>query len=87
MSLAIWSTLGIIAIIILIITFFIGKNSVWGTLTFGIVIALIVGIINIIRGTGFGWELSKKILIISILAGAFFEVLGRLTNVFKKSKN
>ena len=78
-GLDIWTVLGIVAIISLIISFFIGKNAIWGGLTLGIIVALIVGIINWIAGNSFNWEILKKILIVAVLAGVFFEVLGRLS--------
>lgn len=78
-GLDIWTVLGIAAIICLVISFFIGKNAIWGGLTIGIIIGLIVGIINWIAGNGFNLELVKKILTVAILAGVFFEFLGRLS--------
>jgi len=78
-GLDIWTILGIAAIICLIISFFIGKNAIWGGLTMGIIVGLIVAIIYWIAGNGFNWELLKKILTVAILAGAFFEVVERLS--------
>jgi hypothetical protein len=80
----IWNILGIIAIISLIIFFVRGKNAVWGTFTVGLFVATIAGLVNLFKGAGFNWSLAKKIVIISILLGIAFEIIGRLQ---KKSKN
>lgn len=79
LGLDIWTALGILALVCLIVSFVIGKNAIWGGLTMGIIVALIVGLINLIMGNGFKWVLLKKILIIAVLAGGFFEVVGRLS--------
>jgi hypothetical protein len=79
LGLDIWTALGILALVCLIVSFVIGKNAIWGGLTMGIIVALIVGVINLIMGNGFKWVLLKKILIIAVLAGGFFEVVGRLS--------
>ncbi len=78
-GLDIWTIFGILAIICLVVSFVIGKNAIWGGLTLGIVLALIIGIINLIMGNGFNWQLLKKVLIITVLAGAIFETIGRLS--------
>lgn len=76
--LTLWNILGIIAIICLLASFAIGKNSIWGTLTLGIIISVIVFIVNLIIGNDFNWELYKIILSSAILIGALFEIVGRL---------
>ena len=73
-----WSVLAIIAVIALIVSFFMGKNAIWGTLTFGFIIAIIVGFI--FKDNGYNWLLFKKVLIVSILLGVFFEILGRVSS-------
>ena len=73
----VWDILAVIAGISLVISFFMGKNAIWGTLTLGIIVAVIVAFI--FKESGFNWQLFKKVIIISILIGAFFELLGRLS--------
>ena len=80
----IWNILGIIAIISLIIFFVRGKNGVWGTFTVGLFVATIAGLVNLFKGEGFNWSLAKRIVIVSILLGVAFEIIGRLP---KNSKN
>jgi hypothetical protein len=77
-----WNILGIIAIICLLASFSIGKNAIWGTLTVGAILGLIVCLI-----IGFKWELYKKILIVSVFVGVVFEVVGRLANHLAKKRN
>jgi hypothetical protein len=77
--------LAIVAIVSLIISFFIGKNAIWGTFTLGIVVAVIV--LFIFKNNGFNWLLFKQVLIISVLVGAFFELIGRLGNAMKSKKS
>jgi uncharacterized membrane protein len=70
----IWNILGVIAIIALLTSFVIGKNAIWKALTAGAVIGLIIWLI-----VGFSWLLYKRILIVSVLVGAFAELARRLT--------
>lgn len=83
-GLEIWNVLGILAVICLVVSFSIGKNAIWGALTMGIFLAIIVGIINLIMGNGFNWLLLKKILTIAVLAGVFFEIIGRFSKQLRK---
>ncbi len=80
MIFSIWNIVGIIAIIALMLSLFIGKNAIWGTFGLGIVIAIILGFI-FKTSTGFNWQLAKNVLIVSVLIGAFFEIVGRILNV------
>jgi len=83
----IWEILGILAIICLLISFSIGKKAIWGALTLGILVCIAIGFASLFKGTQFfNWILFRKIAIISTLAGAFLELLGRLFNVSFKSK-
>ncbi len=81
----IWDVLGIVAILSLIVSFGIGKNAIWGGISLGIVICLVLLVINLISGNGLNWLLYKKVLIICTLAGALFEVIGRLSKIGKKN--
>jgi uncharacterized membrane protein HdeD (DUF308 family) len=78
----VWGVLEIIAGISIIISFFIGKNAVWGMLTLGVIVAAIIGFI--FKDDGFNWELFTRTITISVLIGTFFELLGRLTNYRNK---
>jgi hypothetical protein len=78
--------LGIIAIIFLVASFFIGKNAIWGTLNLGIIVCVVVGVVNLIRADEFlNLILFEKILIRFILAGALIEILGRVSKLSKKA--
>jgi hypothetical protein len=73
-----WNMLGLIAILLLIVSFFIGKNSIWGGLTMGIILCVIFGIIALIVNGSINWGILKDILITVILLGRVFEIVGRL---------
>jgi hypothetical protein len=79
----IWNILGIIAIILLLV-FARGKNSVWGGLTLGVIIGLIIAIVFIFKGEIFSWSILKKSAIIGVLAGVAADLLGRLSQKLKK---
>ena len=70
-----WGILEIIAIICLAVSFFIGKNSIWGALTLGLVISFIAWIIDLVIGNKFHWSLYRHIVTISILIGTLFQFL------------
>lgn len=73
----VWNILGIVAIVCLLATFKIGRNAIWGSLTIGAIGGLIYCLFA-------DFSPYKKILIVSVLAGAFFELIGRLTSYFRK---
>jgi uncharacterized protein YacL len=76
---SVWNILGLLAILTLALSFFKGKNAVWGTATLGLVIALIVGVIGWFKKTGFNWSAFKQVMIIAVLLGAVFEIFGMLS--------
>lgn len=75
----IWDILGIVAIIFLVISFGIGKNSIWGGLTLSVIAGIITGLI-----VGFEWELFKKFLIVGTLFGALVEMLFRIATMRRR---
>ncbi|MCA0382265.1 MAG: hypothetical protein LCH58_08900 [Bacteroidetes bacterium] len=79
LTLSVWNTLGIIAVIALVISFFKAKNAVWGTATLGLVVALIIGIIGWLKNSKFNWEGFKQVMIIAILVGVIFELLSMVS--------
>jgi len=54
----IWTILGIIAIILLFI-YWRNRNAVWGGLTIGIILGLIVAIFYLFRGYRFDWSIIQ----------------------------
>lgn len=77
----IWDLFGIIVIIFLIISFSGVKNAIWGGLTLGIIVCLIIGMINVFSGNHFfNWPLFKKIAITFCLAGVLVEIITKVTN-------
>jgi len=73
-----WNILGIIALIGLII-FARGKNSIWGGLTLGVIVGLIIAVIFYFKGEDFSWLFIKKSAIIGVFAGLLADLLGKLS--------
>lgn len=70
-----WIVFLIIAFILLILFFSKGPNAVWG----GITIGLLVGIVIAIIGAGFNWFTIYKSIVIGILVGGIAELLGLIS--------
>lgn len=83
----IWTILGLISVVMLVITFFKGKNAVWGGLTIGIVLGFILGLIYMFLGKGFDWSFIYKAAIIGIILGFLSEMLGILGDRTKRANN
>ena len=83
-GLNIWDLVGFVAFIFLIVFFYVENNSVWAAFTLGIVVALVVGVIYLIKDGSWPWALFKKIITVITLCGVLFELLGRVRSFFKK---
>ncbi len=77
--LTLWNVLGIVAILSLII-FGKGRSSIWGGLTIGAIIGLIISIIYLFIEPGFQWSIIKKSAIIGTLCGLIADLLGKFSN-------
>lgn len=73
---SIWSVLGIVAIVLLVI-YLKKRNAVWGGLTLGIIVGMIFAIISVLKKTGFDWYILKNSAIVGTLAGFIAELLGK----------
>jgi len=82
----IWTILGVIAIILLII-FWKKRSAVWGGLTVGIVIGVIIAVVYLIRGSGFNWSVVGKGAVLGVIAGSAAELLGMISSFIKKRNN
>lgn len=78
-GLTIWDLLGIMSIICLLVSFSIGKNAIWGGLTLGALISLIILLIDFFGIGKAQW--TFKPMIIGTLAGTFFELLFIITKL------
>ena len=58
------------------------KNAVWGGLSIGVVVGIILGLVYVFKGSGFNWKLFKKALIVGVLLGGFAELIA----LIKKKK-
>lgn len=82
-----WKILGIVAVVLLIVFFFCPRrNAVWGGLTSGVIIGLIVTIIFVLKGNGFGWYVIGKCAISGIIIGFVVELVGAVSDLIKKIK-
>ena len=82
----IWTILGIITIILLII-FWRKRNAVWGGLTIGIVIGFIIAIFYLFKGSGFNWFIIGKSAVLGTMAGFIAELLGKISDLIRKKNN
>lgn len=80
-----WYVLGILTVILLFL-YFEGPNALWGGFTVGVVIGIILSLISVFQGDGFNWSTLGKAIIISVLAGFIFEIIGQFANKLKKKK-
>ena len=80
-----WIILGIITAILLIV-FRGGRNAVWGGLTLGIIIGLIVAIFFVFEGSGFDGYIVGKGAILGTIVGFIAQLLGKVSDLIKKKK-
>jgi hypothetical protein len=81
----IWGLLTIIAVIALIV-FWRGPNSVWGGLTGGLIVGLIIAIIKYFGGNGFSFYIVGKGIVLGAVLGLGAEMLSKLSGILKKKK-
>jgi len=78
-----WKILAIISLIGLLL-FWRKKSAIWGGLTMGLFIGLIVAIIYLIKGGGFDWKIIGKGIIVGTLCGIFVQILGMISDKLKR---
>ena len=78
-----WTILGIITAVSLII-FWRKRSAVWGGLTIGAIIGLIVTTIYLFKGSGFNWVIIGKGAVLGTMAGFIAELLGKISDLIKK---
>ncbi|MCK4454126.1 hypothetical protein KAU51_02150 [Candidatus Parcubacteria bacterium] len=81
----IWTILGIITIVLLII-FWRKRNAVWGGLTIGIIIGFIFTVFYLFQGSGFDWFVIGKGAILGTILGFMAELLWKASDFIKKKK-
>jgi Na+/proline symporter len=81
----IWTILGIITIVLLIL-FWRKRNAVWGGLTIGIIIGIIVALFYLFKGNGFNWFVIGKGAIAGTMLGFVAELLGKISDLIKKKE-
>ena len=78
-----WTVLGIITAVSFII-FWRKRSAVWGGLTIGAIIGLIVTTIYLFKGSGFNWVIIGKGAVLGTMAGFIAELLGKISDLIKK---
>jgi len=81
----IWTIFGIITITLLML-FWNKKSAVWGGLTIGAIIGLIIAIVYLFKDNSFDWAFIKKGAILGTIAGFFAKLLGKISDFIKKKK-
>ena len=71
--------------LVLLILFWWGRNAVWGGLTGGIIIGLIISAFFFFQIGEFDWNIVVKSGIIGTLIGFGAELLGRMGNLLKRN--
>lgn len=85
MNFNIWTALGIIIIILLVI-YWRKRSAVWGGLTIGIILGLIIAIFYLFKGRGFSWSVIGKGAVLGTMIGFIAELLGEISDFFQKKK-
>jgi len=81
-----WKVLGVIAVILLIINFRKGQNSVWGGLTLGVIVGFIIAVILAFMGKGFNWDVILRAITVGTIVGFLADLLGEVPKLFKGNK-
>lgn len=81
----IWTILGVIAIVLLIV-FWRKRSAVWGGLTIGIFIGFIIALVFLFKGSGFNWSIIGKGAVLGVIAGFITELLGMISDFIRKKK-
>ena len=79
-----WKIIGVIAVILLIINFRKGQNSVWGGISLGAIVGFIITVILAFMGKGFNWFVILKAVIVGTIIGFLADLLGEVPKLFKR---
>jgi len=74
-----WKILTIIAVISMALSFFRGRNSVWGGAAIGLVVGVIVTMFQ-----KFDWAITYKAIVVGALIGTAADLLGLLSDFLRK---
>lgn len=77
----------VVVFVILLIVYRRTKNAVWGGLTIGIIIGFIVAFFNLFKGNGFDWFIIGKSAVIFTILGFVAELLGKISDNYKRKHN
>lgn len=83
LNIYIWIILGTMSLTLLTV-YWRNRNAIWGGLTLGIIIGFMVAIVFIFVGRDFNWPLILKGAIIGTITGYGAELLGNLSDKFRR---
>ena len=81
----IWTILGIVTIVLLIV-FWRKRNAVWGGLAIGVIIGLVTTAFFAFKGHGFNWHIIGKAAISGTIIGFIAELLGKVSDYLQRKK-
>jgi len=81
-SIYIWTIFAVISIILLII-YWGKKNAVWGGLSIGIVVGLIITIVYFLKDNDFSWVVIGKSALLGTMIGFVAELLGMVSDLIR----
>ena len=73
-----WNIIGVLAIVVLLLSFKKGRNSVWGGFTLGLILGSLIAIIYYFKMDTFRWSIIKNTVAVCVVAGFLFDILYRL---------
>jgi len=82
-QLFVWLGLGILSLILLVV-YFRKRNAVWGGLTIGVIVGLVIATVFLFKGNGFDWFTIGKSAIVGTLLGFLAELIGEFSRRLKK---
>ena len=85
-GLTFWDILGIIALLLLVVSLIDWRHSTWRGVILGLLISIMAIVTQMLSGNPVTWELPKKILIVSILVGGIFQIIGRFSKLMKNKR-
>lgn len=80
-----WTIFGAVAVVLLII-FWRKRNAIWGGLTAGIIIGLIVALFYLLKGNIFDWFILGKGAIVGAILGFIAELLGKISDKIRNKE-
>lgn len=78
----IWIILGVLAFILLIVSWR-KKSAIWGGFTIGIIMGFLVALFFAAKGNGFDWFIIPKGAIAGTMLGFIMEIIGKISDFLR----